>query len=64
MMIYAVYEKYYLWSDNKEFVLTNRKTTEIHRGTMAECQDIISRHPYGMTAKQIVEFKSKVRQPK
>ena len=61
MLIYLVTEKYCIWSDNREFVLTNRKKKVIYRGTMAECRDIMNRHPYGMTAKQIDEFKLKVR---
>ena len=58
MIIKEITDKYMFWNDNGETVLTNRKRTEIFRGSESECKAIAADHPYGMTNRKIEEFRN------
>ena len=52
MMMEYMTDKYIVWRNGDHFTVTTRKRREVFSGTLAECQEFMAKHPYGMTGRQ------------
>ena len=48
MMIIERNNKYTIWQDGNEYVLTQGRRREVMRGTQEEVRLFMERHPYGV----------------